>query len=97
MEIKCAWCESQNINESSETVYWELPDGTRAIQIHETPSITCRDCNMVYQPDELVKSIEDQLFLIDVKKIGNEINYEKLMEQPRLLKRNYFDFSSYDK
>ncbi|KAF0818647.1 MULTISPECIES: YokU family protein [unclassified Cytobacillus] len=94
MGSKCAWCESQNINASSETVYWELPDGTRAIQIHETPSVTCRDCNMVYQSDELVKSIEDQLFLIDVKKIGKEINYEKLMEQPRLLKRNYFDFSS---
>jgi uncharacterized YokU family protein len=97
MGNKCAWCESQNINESSETVYWELPDGTRAIQINETPSISCRDCDMVYQSDELVKSIEDQLFLIDVKKIGKEINYEKLMEQPRLLKRNYFDFSSYDK
>ncbi|MCS0790385.1 YokU family protein [Cytobacillus pseudoceanisediminis] len=97
MQSKCAWCESQNINESRETVYWELPDGTRAIQINETPSISCRDCEMVYQSDDLVKEIEDQLFLIDAKKIGNEINFEKLMEQPRLLKRNYFDFSSYDK
>lgn len=97
MQSKCAWCESQNINENRETVYWELPDGTRAIQINETPSIFCRDCEMVYQTDDLVKEIEDQLFLIDVKKIGKEISFEKLMEQPRLLKRNYFDFSSYDK
>lgn len=94
MQSKCTWCESVNISESSETVYWELPDGTRAIQINETPSIVCNDCNMVYQSDDLVKEIEDQLFLIDTKKIGKETSYLELMDQPRLLKRNYFDFTS---
>ncbi|PWW30204.1 putative YokU family protein [Cytobacillus oceanisediminis] len=94
MQSKCAWCESKNICDSKETVYWELPDGTRAIQINDTPSTVCNECDMVYQSDDLVKEIEDQLFLIDTKKIGKEISYTKLMEQPRLLKRNYFDFTS---
>ncbi|MBT2690239.1 YokU family protein [Bacillus sp. ISL-47] len=94
MQNKCDWCESKNISDSRETVYWELPDGTRAIQISDTPSTVCRDCDMVYQSDDLVKEIDDQLFLIDTKKIGKEISYAKLMEQPRLLKRNYFDFTS---
>lgn len=94
MQNRCAWCESNNIAEGRETVYWELPDGTRAIQINETPSTVCKDCNMVYQSEDLVKEIEDQLFLIDTKQIGKEISYAQLMEQPRLLKRNYFDFTS---
>jgi hypothetical protein len=34
------------------------------------------------------------LFLIDTKKIGKSITYEELMALPRLLKRNYFDFTS---
>jgi uncharacterized YokU family protein len=93
MEIVCEWCENQAKN-GKNTVYWELPDGTRAIQIIETPAVVCDECNMVYQTDETTKSIEDQLFLIDTKKIGKSITYEELMAQPRLLKRNYFDFTS---
>ena len=49
---------------------------------------------MVYQTDEVTKEIEDQLFLVDTKKIGKSISYKELMAPPRLLKRNYFDFSS---
>jgi uncharacterized YokU family protein len=56
--------------------------------------VVCDDCDMVYQTDEITKEIEDQLFLIDTKKIGNSISYKELMSLPRLLKRNYFDFSS---
>jgi uncharacterized YokU family protein len=93
MEIMCEWCENQAKN-GKNTVYWELPDGTRAIQIIETPAVVCDECNMVYQTDETTKAIEDQLFLIDTKKIGNSITYEELMALPRLLKRNYFDFTS---
>jgi hypothetical protein len=49
---------------------------------------------MLYQTDEVTKVIEDQLFLVDTKVIGHTISYKELMELPRLLKRNYFDFSS---
>jgi uncharacterized YokU family protein len=42
----------------------------------------------------ITKEIEDQLFLIDTKKLGKVVTFEELMAQPRLLKRNYFDFSS---
>jgi uncharacterized YokU family protein len=49
---------------------------------------------MVYQPENVIKEIEDQLFLVDIKLIVNTISFKELMELPRLLKRNYFDFSS---
>ncbi len=94
MEKKCAWCESENIIYGTEHVYWELPDGTRAIKISDVPSIICQQCNMTYQADSLVKEIEDQLFLINTNIIGQEISYTTLMKQERLLKRNYFDFTN---
>ncbi len=49
---------------------------------------------MVYQNEDIIKEIEDQLFLVDTKKIGSSISFKELLELPRLLKRNYFDFSS---
>lgn len=93
LDIKCEWCEGKaSTGESS--VYWELPDGSRAIQITKTPAIICKECEMVYQEDKVIKEIEDQLFLVDTKQMGNTISFKELMEIPRLLKRNYFDFSS---
>ena len=91
--LLCEWCGGE-AEASFNTVYWELPDGTKAIEITETPAIVCSGCKMEYQTDMVTKQIEDQLFLVDTKKIGNKINYKALMELPRLLKRNYFDFSS---
>ncbi|PGS50953.1 YokU family protein [Bacillus sp. AFS041924] len=89
----CQWCESANIVESTNTVYWELPDGTKAIEIKETPCVVCQNCNITYQTDDTVGAIEEQLFLINTKLIGKTVSYNELIEQPRLLKRNYFDFS----
>ena len=87
----CEWCNSEKIVSSSDTVYWELPDGTRAIEIKETPTIICQHCEMNYQTDLVVKDIENQLLLIDTTLIRtNSITYEELMKIPRLLKKNYF-------
>ena len=93
MDIQCIWCESENIIHGAEDVFWELPDGTKAIKISDFPSVTCKDCNMTYQTEELVKEIENQLFIINTNIIDNEISYTSLMKQPKLLKRNYFDFT----
>ncbi|MGJ7921782.1 YokU family protein [Neobacillus sp. LXY-4] len=93
MEIKCEWCGG-NASSGENTVYWELPDGSRAIVITMTPAINCQECDMVYQTDNIIKEIEDQLFLVDTMIIGNSISFKELMVLPRLLKRNYFDFSS---
>lgn len=91
LKIKCEWCEGKaRISESS--VYWELPDGSRAIEITKTPAIICMECEMVYQEEKVIKEIEDQLYLVDTGKINNTISFRELMELPRLLKRNYFDF-----
>lgn len=90
----CEWCNSTNVETITESVFWELPDGTRAIEISETPTLSCRDCTMVYQSEPIVKEIENQLFLIDCRKLGKVVTFEELMAFPRLLKRNYFDFSS---
>lgn len=93
MEEHCAWCGCLDIAHGCGNVYWELPDGTRAISITETPEISCNDCKMVYQPENIVKEIENHLFLIDTRKIGKSIPYGELMKMPKLLKRNYFDFT----
>jgi uncharacterized YokU family protein len=93
MALKCDWCGYEAIEEQGD-VYWELPDGTRAIEITSTPGIVCKGCHMAYQTDEVTKAIEDQLFLIDTKELPKSISYKELMERPRLLKRNYFDFTS---
>ncbi|UQD52439.1 YokU family protein [Bacillus methanolicus] len=94
MEKYCAWCESENIALEKTNVYWELPDGTKAIEISETPSISCMDCNMTYQDEQIVKEIENQLFIINTRLLGKSVSYDELMNMPKLLKRNYFDFSS---
>ena len=93
MEI-CPWCEVGKLKAVLDSVYWELPDGTRAIEITETPSFYCDNCRAIFQSDEIVKEIEDQLFLIDTRQIGNQSTFEELMKIKRLLKKNYFDFSS---
>ncbi|MDF0725679.1 YokU family protein [Cytobacillus sp. S13-E01] len=93
MDIKCEWCGGKASN-GENTVYWELPDGSRAIEITMTPAVVCTECEMVYQNEDIIKEIEDQLFLVDTKKIGSSISFKELLELPRLLKRNYFDFSS---
>lgn len=94
MDETCAWCGSKNVLQGTDNVYWELPDGTRAIKISEVPCVICQECDMVYQSDLLIKEIEDQLFLINTKVIGQETSFTDLMAQPRLLKRNYFDFTT---
>lgn len=94
MNKECEWCRSTNLNSIVTSVFWELPDGTRAIEITETPTFSCNDCNMSYQSEKTVKEIEDQLFLINCKLIGKTITFNELMKIPRLLKKNYFDFSS---
>jgi uncharacterized YokU family protein len=91
--ITCQWCESVNTVETIHTVYWELPGGTKAIEITETPCIQCLDCGIAYQTDAIVGAIEEQLFLIDTQVLKKTITYQQLLKQPRLLKRNYFDFS----
>ncbi|AGK54507.1 YokU family protein [Bacillus sp. 1NLA3E] len=93
MDSKCEWCGG-NASSGEKIVYWELPDGSKTIEITMTPAIICQECGMVYQPDSIIKEIEDQLFLVDTKLIGNTISFKELMSLPRLLKRNYFDFSS---
>ena len=93
MKIVCEWCESTNVERIKSSVYWELPDGTRAIEITETPTLSCSDCAMIYHSELIVKEIENQLYLIDCKSIGKVLSFEELMAVPRLLKKNYFDFS----
>lgn len=90
--MKCKWCEEYDTRKTKSTVYWELPDGSRAIEVSEAPGIKCDSCGIEYQGEDTIKEIEDQLFLIDTSQIGKSISYNELMEQPRLLKRNYFNF-----
>lgn len=60
-------CESEEAVDGHNTVFWELPDGTKMLGITETPCVCCDECVMEYQTEETVKKIEDQLFLINTK------------------------------
>ncbi|MEH7237578.1 YokU family protein [Bacillus sp. JJ1562] len=86
------WCESEKAREVTNSVFWELPDGTRAIEITETPSVKCEACGIEYQEESIIKEIEDQLMLIDTKKLSKTVQYKELMDTPRILKHNYFRF-----
>ncbi|MBT2664371.1 YokU family protein [Bacillus sp. ISL-4] len=89
----CPWCEKVKLATVKGTVYWELPDdGTRAVEIRETPSSHWESCDAFFQSDEIVKEIENQLFLIDSKQLEKQTKNSKLMNMKRLLKHNYFDF-----
>jgi uncharacterized YokU family protein len=89
--MKCLWCEAEDAKNSELTGYWELPDGSKSIEITFIPSLSCNLCGMEYQEDQVVEEIEDQLMLIDTKKlIVSSISYSELMSLPRLLKKNYF-------
>ncbi|MGE6629716.1 YokU family protein [Bacillus sp. NPDC077027] len=92
--ITCDWCNEKKALAHLTTVYWELITGTQSIEITETPSFSCENCGMIYQTDEVVKEIEDQLILVDQTKLPQTISHKELMAMQRLLKRNYFDFSS---
>ena len=35
MEV-CPWCEVGTLQSVTDTVFWELPDGSRAVEIDET-------------------------------------------------------------
>ncbi|AEP86997.1 MULTISPECIES: YokU family protein [Bacillus] len=89
----CEWCGELEAVSGRNTVYWELPDGTRAIELTDTPAMVCASCGMTYQEEATIKEIEDQLLLIQTKKLPESLTYQQLMETERILKRNYFDFS----
>ncbi|WP_307891769.1 YokU family protein [Bacillus swezeyi] len=91
---RCDWCEEVKAEHDQTTVYWELPDGMKAIEITHTPAVKCRSCGMVYQKDAVIEEIENQLLLIDTKKLPLSVSFDTLMKTERILKRNYFDFSS---
>ncbi|MTH52025.1 YokU family protein [Bacillus mangrovi] len=91
--MTCEWCSSEQTRKTEADVYWELPDGTRAIEITAAPSIVCGGCSMVYQEEETIKEIENQLYLIRTANLDDSVSYKKLMAEPRILKKNYFDFS----
>nr|WP_246141101.1 YokU family protein [Bacillus marasmi] len=74
--MKCEWCGG-TANNGENTVYWELPDGSRAIEITMTPAIICQECGMEYQTDITIKDIED---LLDTKpKKKNQNNFSSII------------------
>ncbi|GAE36947.1 YokU family protein [Halalkalibacter akibai] len=90
--MRCEWCEENKARAISCTVYWELPDGSRAIEITDAPGFVCDSCGMEYQEEQLINDIEDQLLLINVKLVEKSITFKELMAKPKTLKRNYFRF-----
>ncbi|MCA1030339.1 YokU family protein [Bacillus timonensis] len=90
----CQWCNSSEAIESENTVYWELPDGSRTITLTNTPCIQCKDCHMTYQTEKVIEEIEEHLLLIDTKKLEDVLTYEEFKATPKWLKYNYFNFGS---
>ena len=93
MEL-CQWCEQPKAIKVMESVYWELPDGTKAIEITGVPAFKCESCSgsAVYQSEEIIQEIDNQPFIIDMKEIEKSLTYEELMNKSKILKRTYFNF-----
>ncbi|MBM7692527.1 putative YokU family protein [Peribacillus deserti] len=94
MSSECVWCNERSIVDIEDQVYWELPDGSRSIEITATPSLFCSSCHAVYLDEKLAADLEDQLFLIDRNELSSSISFSKLMALPKMLKKNYFNFKS---
>ncbi|MBM7703180.1 YokU family protein [Metabacillus iocasae] len=90
--MKCEWCDEEGAFEATNKVYWELPDGSRSIELISVPCIKCPACGMEHQEEDIVEKIETQLLLIDTKKLPPSMTYDEFMSVPRWLKRNYFNF-----
>ena len=86
----CVWCDSDKAVISPESAFWEMPDGRSAAEIKDVPSVKCSDCGMIYVEEELIGKIEEQMMLINTLKLPKVFTFDELMEQPRLLKKNYF-------
>jgi uncharacterized YokU family protein len=90
--FECIWCGEQQAYRSRGPVFWELPDGSRALEITGTPQVFCSSCGIVFTEEAVTIEIEDQLLLIDTKKLNERVAYRELMNIERKLKRNYFRF-----
>ncbi|MGD6966690.1 YokU family protein [Rossellomorea vietnamensis] len=90
--FECEWCGEEEAYRSRGPVFWELPDGSRAIEITGTPQVFCSGCGIVFTEEAVTIELEDQLLLIDTKPLGEKISYRDLMKIERKLKRNYFRF-----
>ncbi|MFA9560286.1 YokU family protein [Evansella sp. AB-rgal1] len=90
--MTCKWCESKEAEKTYDSAFWELPCGTRAVEITDVPSTKCPSCNIVYIDETLIDEMEDHFMLIDTKNLPKKFTFGEFMEKPRMLKRNYFKF-----
>ena len=90
MSMCCEWCSSENIIKVAISVFWELPDGTKAIEIRETPCISCKECGMTYQEEEIIEQIEEQLLLINTKILENSLTFDELIGKVASVKKELF-------
>jgi uncharacterized YokU family protein len=61
--MQCEWCGENEAELINNTVYWELPDGSRAKEIQDTPAVKCNACGIEYQEETVINELEDQLML----------------------------------
>ena len=61
MEV-CPWCEVGTLQSVTDTVFWELPDGSRAVEIDETPSFYCDNCQALFQMMKRRKKLKISYF-----------------------------------
>ncbi|HWO98251.1 MAG TPA: YokU family protein [Bacillus sp. (in: firmicutes)] len=87
--MECLWCEEDGAETFLNTVYWELPDGSRSIELTNVPSVKCAICGMDYQEEDIIEKIETQLLLVETKQLPPSMKYEDFIKMPRCLKRNY--------
>lgn len=87
--MECLWCEEEGAETFLSTVYWELPDGSRSIELTNVPSIKCAACGEEYQEEDIIEKIETQLLLVETKQLPSSMEYEDFIKMPRCLKRNY--------
>lgn len=87
--MECLWCGEDGGISGLATVYSELPDGSRRIELKSVPSVKCSLCGAEYQEEDVAEKIETQLLLVESKYLPLSVEYEDFLKLPRCLKRNY--------
>ncbi|MGO4889696.1 YokU family protein [Anaerobacillus sp. MEB173] len=79
--MQCTWCEKKEVQETTKTCYWVMPDGKDYVEISQIPAKSCQNCG-IYLTDEMNQEIDNHLYMKDLSDYSNSITFNDLLEAP---------------
>lgn len=77
--MQCTWCENKEVQETTKTCYWIMPEGKVYLEISQIPANSCQNCG-TYLTDEMNQEIDNLLYMKDLLSYSNIITYKSLLE-----------------